>query len=381
MSYFILISFYFAFPILIIWLTTKSRTADKIGAVVICYAIGLIIGNIGVIPNEMKDFQNTLTEAVIGIAIPLILFSSEIKKWFKLIGKTILSLVLGLFSVIIVVFAGYTIFSQKIDEVWKVAGMLVGVYSGGTPNLAALKAALDISQETYIITHTSDLVISALFLLFFLSVGQKTFELILPKFSFKEQKKLDKFEDKISDFNDYSNFFSKQNLTHSAIGLFLSLFIVGVSLLFGNSFNDLATVITILTITTLSLAASFVNKIRKLKKTFPNGMYFIYVFSLIVATSADFSLFAKIDSLNIFLYTSFVVVGSLIIHTLLSKLFKVDADTLIITTIALVYSVPFIPVVAGALKNKYIIISGIVVALIGYAIGNYLGVFVAFSLK
>ncbi len=381
MSYFILILFYFAFPILIIWLTTKSRTADKIGTVVICYAIGLIVGNIGIIPNEMKDFQNTLTEAVIGIAIPLILFSSEIKKWFKLIGKTILSLVLGLFSVIVVVFVGYTIFSQKIDEVWKVAGMLVGVYSGGTPNLAALKTALDISQETYIITHTSDLVISALFLLFFLSVGQKAFELILPKFSFKEQKKLDKFEDKISDFNDYSNYFSKQNLTHSAIGLFLSLFIVGVSLLIGNNFNDLTTVITILTITTLSLAASFVNKIRKLKKTFPNGMYFIYVFSLIVATSADFSLFVKIDSLNIFLYTSFVVVGSLIIHTLLSKLFKVDADTLIITTIALVYSVPFIPVVAGALKNKYIIISGIVVALIGYAIGNYLGVFVAFSLK
>jgi len=37
--------------------------------------------------------------------------------------------------------------------------------------------------------------------------------------------------------------------------------------------------------------------------------------------------------------------------------------------------------VAGALKNKEIIVSGLTVGIIGYAIGNYIGVLLAFFLK
>ncbi|MBN2892721.1 MAG: DUF819 family protein [Bacteroidales bacterium] len=381
MGYLLLILFYFGLPALIVFWTQKSKTADKIGAVVFSYAIGLIIGNIGVIPETFADFQNSISEIVIAIAIPLVLFSSDLKNWFKLVGNTILSLILGLISVVALVYLGFYLFQDKIDEAWKISGLLVGVYSGGTPNLAALKSALQVNQDAYIITHTSDLIISAILLLFILSVGQKTFELILPKFSDKEQKKLDNFEDKISSFNDYSGFFKKENLLHSGFGLLLSLAIVGISVLISNLVKDLSSALVILSITTLGLAASFIKKIRTLKKTFSLGMYLIYVFCLIIASLADFSSFSDISSLHILLYVALVVIGSLILHTILSKIFKVDADTLIVTTIALVLSVPFIPVVASALKNKYIIISGIVVALIGYAIGNYLGIFVAYSLK
>jgi uncharacterized membrane protein len=65
----------------------------------------------------------------------------------------------------------------------------------------------------------------------------------------------------------------------------------------------------------------------------------------------------------------------------LAALFKIDADNVIIVSTALTCSPPFVPVVAGALKNKEIIISGITVGIIGYAIGNYLGVFIAYLFK
>ena len=38
-------------------------------------------------------------------------------------------------------------------------------------------------------------------------------------------------------------------------------------------------------------------------------------------------------------------------------------------------SPPFVPVIAAALKNKEIVVSGLIIGIIGYAIGNYLGVF------
>jgi uncharacterized membrane protein len=62
-------------------------------------------------------------------------------------------------------------------------------------------------------------------------------------------------------------------------------------------------------------------------------------------------------------------------------LFKIDRDTVMVTSAALVCSPPFVPAVAGALKNKEIVFSGITVGIIGYAIGNYLGLIMAELLK
>ena len=51
----------------------------------------------------------------------------------------------------------------------------------------------------------------------------------------------------------------------------------------------------------------------------------------------------------------------MVIHVGLSKIFKVDADTTIIAITALTYSPPFVPTVAGAIKNKNVIISGLAI--------------------
>ena len=48
---------------------------------------------------------------------------------------------------------------------------------------------------------------------------------------------------------------------------------------------------------------------------------------------------------------------------------------------SLIFSPPFVPVVAAKLKNKEIIISGLTVGIIGYAVGNYLGILIAYALK
>jgi uncharacterized membrane protein len=71
------------------------------------------------------------------------------------------------------------------------------------------------------------------------------------------------------------------------------------------------------------------------------------------------------------------VFGSLFLHVLLSKLFKVDSDTTMITSVAFICSPPFVPVIAGALGNRHIVITGITIGIIGYAVGNYLGFLVA----
>jgi len=74
-------------------------------------------------------------------------------------------------------------------------------------------------------------------------------------------------------------------------------------------------------------------------------------------------------------------IGSLFFQVLFSRLFKIDTDTTIIASAAFIFSAPFVPTVANALRNKEIILSGITIGIIGYATGNFLGITLAYFLK
>jgi uncharacterized membrane protein len=138
--------------------------------------------------------------------------------------------------------------------------------------------------------------------------------------------------------------------------------------------------IIILGITTFGIIASLSPYINKIEKTFHAGMYFILVFCVVVSSMADIRSFS-LSSWPIFVCILLAVVGALILHGILSWIFNVDVDNFLIISTALSMSPPFVPVVAGALKNKFIIIPGLVIGILGYAIGNYLGVMVALLLK
>ncbi|MDZ7822104.1 MAG: DUF819 family protein [Candidatus Marinimicrobia bacterium] len=83
----------------------------------------------------------------------------------------------------------------------------------------------------------------------------------------------------------------------------------------------------------------------------------------------------------IILYISSLLLLAFLIHTLLSKLMKIDADTHLVTMTALVYSPPFVPVVAAVLKNKQVIMSGMLAGIAGWIIGNYAGIGFAYLMR
>ena len=409
--------FYLLIPLLLIYLCKVSTILKRIGAVVLAYAIGLVAGNTGLIPspgakfrafleidsslpksaitqliesgqlqqsdylvNQVLVLQNIIMTIAIPIAIPLLLFSLDIRKWLKLAKGALLSLVLALISLLIVVFAGYFMFRSHIDESSTVAGMLVGVYTGGTVNLAAIGDALNVSSNTYILTHTYDLVIGTVALLFLMTVAQRLFHTFLPKFRvvYKAENQM-QLGNEDNDMENFDQLFYRKNFRDmvKAFGIAVFIFAIGggLSLLFPKP-ND--SVVAILAITTLGLIASMIKSVNRLKNSFPLGMYFIIVFSLVISSLANLSnmIVNFEETMYLFFYVLFVVFGSIAIHVGLSRIFKVDADTTIIAITALTYSPPFVPTVAGAIKNKNVIISGLAIGILGYAFGSYLGILV-----
>jgi uncharacterized membrane protein len=80
-------------------------------------------------------------------------------------------------------------------------------------------------------------------------------------------------------------------------------------------------------------------------------------------------------------YVTFTIFACLLLHVALAKIFKIDADTVIITSVAGICSPPLVPMVASALKNKEVIVSGVITGIIGWVVGTYLGITVAYILR
>ncbi len=261
--------------------------------------------------------------------------------------------------------------------------MLIGVYTGGTPNLTAIGLGLNASKDIIILTNTADMLACIPWIFFILLIGQKFMNLFLPKFEpadtsgkTAEEDELANISDKM-DFNDHTGIFKGRIVRPLSLALLLAIVIFAVGGLLSMVIpGDYEMAVVMLTITTLGIASSFIVRVRNIKKTFQLGQYFIIVFCLVVGSMADIEKLFTV-ALGVVGYTVFVVYGSWILHMTLSAIFRIDTDTTIITSMAAICSPPFVPVAASALKNKEIVVSGLTTGIIGYAIGNYLGILLA----
>jgi uncharacterized membrane protein len=308
---------------------------------------------------------------MVPLALPLMFFSLDIGKWRQTGGRAILSFVLEIIAVVVVSLAGFFIFRGGIGpEASKIAGMLNGVYTGGTINLAAIGAALKVDHTLYVAANTSDIVLSGLYLLFLVTIGQKVIGWFLPKFKARHGTA----EIEVEDYRSYAGFFRRERFVPLLGALGLAVLIAGVGFAFTLILpGQWGTITAILVITSLSIAASFVRPIRRIKLTHQFGQYFILVFCLVVGSTADLvRLFTVAPS--VIGYVTLAIFGSLILHVALAAIFRIDTDTMIITSVAGICSPPFVPMVASALKNRDVILPGVVTGIIGWVIGTYLGI-------
>lgn len=373
------VAFYVSVPAAVLYLRRRIKWLGKIDTVLILYVLGFLFGNIFHF-SGLAAIQDVMSSAMVPLAIPLMLFGCTFSR--KGTRSQILALLTGMFAVVSAVIIGYLIFGRHIPEGRNVGGMLTGVYTGGTINMAALKTMLGVSDETFILLNSYDMVISFLYLTFLLTFGIKLFRKLLPN----ERRLNDdgRIREALENAgaNPYEGLFSREGLKDAAFLLGVDALIIAVSaglgLLVGNGWFM---TVLVLMLTTLGIAASFCKPVRRRRYGYEMGMYFIYVFSLVVASMADVSKIELGSSLYLLGYLTFVIFGSLLIHFILSRIFRIDADTMTISSVTYICSPPFVPMMAAAMKNRAVLAAGLAIGIVGYAAGNYLGFLVADLLK
>ena len=370
-----LVLFYLLSPAVVLWACNKWKVLGKIGPVLILYFLGIIIANLNLIPAEYAKLQDTISTIAIPLALPMMLYSCNFKKFSV---KTSLKItIIGIVAVAIAVLAGFLAFRDGLGEEGSIiGGAIMGKCTGGTPNLAALKVMLNMENSTFIILNSFDMVICFFYLIYLMSFGIKWARKVLGRGVYTTDTTVN-LEEYAENKNPYKDFGKKESIKQLVKVTLLTLVIVAAAFgiaSYAKRFDEnIFTVVMILSLTTLALVFSLWQEVKSWDKSYDAGMYIIYIFSVVVASMANFRTMNYEGVLYIVLFQIIVVFGSFLLTILGAKLFKVDGDTAVITSNTLINSPIFVPMIAASMKNKDIIVVGITIGLVGYAVGNYLG--------
>ena len=318
------------------------------------------------------------------LAIPMMLFCC---RFTRSDARTQLKVVVsGFLSVAIAVVVGYMLFGKHISEGDKIGGIMAGMYTGGMLNAAAIQAIFRVEEQNYVVMCSYDIVISFLYLVFLVAVGYKLFRRLYGEkgqttLSESEKAELDR---QIAEAkrNPYAGLWSKEGLKELAKIVGYTLVVVALAAASTLPFDDAwFMVIFILVLSTLGVVFSFLKPVRKLERSFDIGMYLIYIFSIAMASMADFSELKLADGINQILFLTITVFGSLLLHAIFCRVMRVDADSMTVSSVSFINSPPFVPMMVAVLKNRKTLIVGLGAGIVGYALGNHFGVLMASLLE
>lgn len=362
----------FGIPLIIQKLKHKIPFSNFFSPIVLCYATGILLSII----NKERDnlFFNVATwvsQISILVAIPLLLYgSSSIKqlKGYKTLG---VSFFLASVSSAISCFTVAWWFQNDHTYFAQIGAMLTGLYIGGTPNMQAIGFALKGDPKLTVQLTAADALVGGSYLVLLTSIVPMLTSYVLPRF-----KETFTYDEQISIPTPI-----KMKRWDYLILVFFTLGWLSVLLGLLYIFKQLDnTAIILFFITGISIILSFFKFIaRRSTSSFKLGEYLLLVFALSLSIQGKWSDITRGSNL-LFIITAASMYGSISIHLILSRLFRIDRDTFLISSTAAIYGPPFVTQIATLIKNKYLLMPGILAGLLGYAIGNYVGLSVYYLL-
>lgn len=355
-----------AVPFLLLWLQGKLKWFK---AIVMAYVLGVAIGNL--FPNVFDSgIVQELTGISIILAIPLMLFPTSISSLLNQPKTLLLSYGLSVIATTLSVFFGYWMFKDSLQNIEVISGMVEGVYTGGTVNLNAIGYAFQVDKELVILMNGFDWSLSGIYLLLIFTVLPKVMGWVLPSKPQYESAQLENPE------QGFTDLMTKEKTISIAKGVAISILLLGAMAGFSKLvFGEMKELVLIFGVTGLALILSGFKRVRNLKGNMVSADYLMLLFGFTLGLQANVSelLSDRSELFNYFLVTYSVM---LLIHLMLAKLFKIDVQSFLISSTAAVFGPPFIGPVAEALNNRSLIPAGIIIALLGNAIGTYLGILI-----
>jgi uncharacterized membrane protein len=365
---------------MLVYLEAKSKAKffEYLPAIVILYFSVMTLSSLEVwtktdeINHAYKAFKSNLLPAMIF----LMLLQSDIRKIFQLGKKILLTFFLASISISLGFIVMFALMHGLFEEgAWKAFGALSGSWMGGTGNMVAIQSALELpdSKMGYVLLIDSiDYSIWVMILLALVPFAKqfnqwtKADGAILEKLSLS----LDKEEEKKS--VEFPSLFMLLGLS-----LMISVLAQQIApLLPTTSFLTNTTWVVIFA--TLAGIGLGMTPLSKEASAQPLANIMLYLIVALIASRANFS---ELTQAPLYIGAGFmIIVVHVMIMVVFAKLFKLDLFSLGVASLANIGGVASAPILAGA-YHKALIPIGVLMAMMGYIVGTFMGLGVSQILK
>lgn len=359
----------------------RIRGFKMLGPALIVIIISVILANLKVVPFSAEVY-GVVAQYAIPLSIAMMLLSVDIKAMFKLSKKPIIAMLLAGLSVSLVTVVAGIIFAPMIEEGWKIAGMFVGTYTGGSSNLTAIGYGLDALPTTFAAANAADYVIGvptliAMFAFPSIAAKSKWFQKVWPYSLTNEE-----LEGKRGEVDEDAFLQEKKwSITDIAWSFALAFGITAVATFLADfapeSFQSAA---RILLITTIAIMIAQIGPVKKIKGNMDLGLFVALFFLTTIGYMVNIKMFVG-STLAIALFCFVVIVLSLTVHALLCRFFKIEYQYVVIGIIASIADGSTSALVAASANWKNLVSLAVVLGVIGMIMGNYLGIGVAYLIK
>jgi len=367
------------------WLerSTRWKLFEFLPPLIFIYATPVLLSNFGVIPFESGAYD-FLRHYGLPMFIVLMLIKVDVIAAIQIMGKGVFVMLLGSIGVVLggviayklgqtLTFGNYFPLDQ---DSWRAFGTLAGSWIGGTGNMTAAHAGLDGTAIDLTMAAAADQMVYLIWLPILL--GSKLFADKFNRWARVPPGRIEAMESAAANFRNSENaptMISMLYLGLLAIGF--TWIALGISEMLPPVVVGGATVITagtwlILLVTSFGLLAS-VTPARKLPAAQPIAMAIIFIYVARVGATMNLSVvdwdkmigFIAMAYVWIFIHGLFILPGAWI--------FRVDVHTVAIASAANIGGAGSAPIVA-AHHRETLVPASILMALIGYALGNYLAI-------
>jgi uncharacterized membrane protein len=340
------------------------------------YVTPVFLNNLDVIPASSPVYSG-LSAYALPAFIVLMLIKVNVPAAIKIMGKGVLVMLMGTAGVVVGCVVSYLIVNRWLaPDAWTGFGALAGSWIGGTGNMAATSEMLNTPPEQFGLAVLADNVVYIVWLPILL--GSKNFA---DRFNAWAKVPEDRIrmmesaaalvieEEKAPQMRDY--------VYLAAIAIGVTWIAAALATVFFDAMMgiapDLQVVLSkstwrILLITTIALSLS-ATPVSRLPNATAMGTALIYIFVAGMGARATIEGFGQAPAfllgafIWIFIHGAFCLAGA--------KLFRVDVHSVAIASAANIGAAASAPIVAAFHRPSLVPVS-VLMALIGYALGNYL---------
>jgi len=349
---------------------SKAKFFEYLPAIVILYFTVMTLSTLGLWnkTEEINAVYKTFKSNLLPAMIFLMLLQSDLRTIFKLGKKILLTFFLASLSISLGFVIMFLLLNGFFEEgAWKAFGALSGSWMGGTGNMVAIQAALELPDAKMGYVLLIDSINYAIWVMILLALVP--FAKRFNQWTKAEGDLLEKLSSKLDTSKE------KKSINFASLFMLLGLALM-VSVLAQN-FAALLPTTSFLTNTTwiviLATLAGILMGMTPLAKEAsaqPLANILLYLIVALIASRANFT---ELSQAPLYIFAGFIIIFiHALVMVLFAKLFKLDLFSLGVASLANIGGVASAPILAGA-YHKALIPIGILMAMMGYILGTFMG--------